>query len=413
MKKVIKFSKLFLPSVIMSVALISFGLYGYITKGFNLGLDFQAGFIEKVRIAPTAFSLTYDGAKSVTVSQSSSAITVVVTGVDSDNQSFSYPYATHPTVGDFARAIVSIPGVAISISSPESALMKSAFPDSEVLSRLGDEPYRFHYVSEGLAEISSDDIRKAISSFPDAAVQVVGNPADRFFQIRLEDDGTDPQASQTLRSGLNAALEAAYGADSVAVIGTDFVGSRFSKNLASQASWLVLLTLVLIWGYCTIRFRWDFAVGGVLAILHDALIMVCFIVWTRMQFNSTTIAALLTILGYSINDTVVIFDRIRENMRFHPDKTIVEVLDLSQTEVLGRTIITSVATMLAVFSLFFFTTGDMKDFAAALLIGMVSGVYSTIYIASAFIAFAGRFRKDGGMSKEKALSKPVTSGELV
>ena len=413
MKKVIKFSKLFLPSVIMSVALISFGLYGYITKGFNLGLDFQAGFIEKVRIAPTAFSLTYDGAKSVTVSQSSSAITVVVTGVDSDNQSFSYPYATYPTVGDFARAIVSIPGVAISLSSPESALMKSAFPDSEVLSRLGDEPYRFHYVSEGLAEISSDDIRKAISSFPDAAVQVVGNPADRFFQIRLEDDGTDPQASQTLRSGLNAALESAYGADSVAVIGTDFVGSRFSKNLASQALWLVLLTLALIWGYCAIRFRWDFAVGGVLAILHDALIMICFIVWTRMQFNSTTIAALLTILGYSINDTVVIFDRIRENMRFHPDKTIVEVLDLSQTEILGRTIITSATTMLAVFSLFFFTTGDMKDFAAALLIGMVSGVYSTIYIASAFIAFAGRFRKDGGMSKEKALSKPVTSGELV
>ena len=413
MKKVIKFSKLFLPSVIMSVALISFGLYGYITKGFNLGLDFQAGFIEKVRIAPTAFSLTYDGAKSVTVSQSSSAITVVVTGVDSDNQSFSYPYATYPTVGDFARAIVSIPGVAISLSSPESALMKSAFPDSEVLSRLGDEPYRFHYVSEGLAEISSDDIRKAISSFPDAAVQVVGNPADRFFQIRLEDDGTDPQASQTLRSGLNAALDAAYGADSVAVIGTDFVGSRFSKNLASQASWLVLLTLALIWGYCAIRFRWDFAVGGVLAIVHDALIMICFIVWTRMQFNSTTIAALLTILGYSINDTVVIFDRIRENMRFHPDKTIVEVLDLSQTEILGRTIITSVTTMIAVFSLFFFTTGDMKDFAAALLIGMVSGVYSTIYIASAFIAFAGRFRKDGGMSKEKALSKPVTSGELV
>ena len=336
-----------------------------------------------------------------------------MTGVDSDNQSFSYPYATYPTVGDFARAIVSIPGVAISISSPESALMKSAFPDSEVLSRLGDEPYRFHYVSEGLAEISSDDIRKAISSFPDAAVQVVGNPADRFFQIRLEDDGTDPQASQTLRSGLNAALEAAYGADSVAVIGTDFVGSRFSKNLASQALWLVILTLALIWGYCAIRFRWDFAVGGVLAILHDALIMICFIVWTRMQFNSTTIAALLTILGYSINDTVVIFDRIRENMRFHPDKTIVEVLDLSQTEILGRTIITSVATMLAVFSLFFFTTGDMKDFAAALLIGMVSGVYSTIYIASAFIAFAGRFRKDRGMSKEKALSKPVTSGELV
>jgi preprotein translocase subunit SecF len=414
MKKVIKFSNLFVPTVIMSVTIITFGLFGYFTKGFNLGLDFQAGFIEKVRIAPTALSLTYDGAKSVTVTQSSQGLTVVVTGVDSDNQSFSYPYATYPTVGDFTRAIVAIPGVAVTLSAPESTPLKSVFPDSEVLSRLSDTAYRFHYVPADIAPISSDEIRQAISAFPDAAVQVIGHPSDRFFQVRLEDDGTDPQASQNLRMGLNAAFVKAYGEENVAVIGTDFVGSRFSKGLASQATWLVLLTLVLIWAYCTIRFRWDFAVGGVLAILHDALIMVTFIVWTRMSFNSTTIAAILTILGYSINDTVVIFDRIRENMRFHPDMKIVDILNLAQTEILGRTIITSAATMLAVGSLFFFTTGDMKDFAAALLVGMVSGVYSTIYIASAFIAFVGRFRKDGGRMAEKVKApKEVVSGELV
>ena len=414
MKKTIKFSKAFLPAVIISSVLIVSGLAGYFTKGVNLGLDFQAGFIEKVRIAPTALSLAYSGSQSVNVSQSSAGIDLVVTGVSSDNQTFSFPYAQYPTVGDFASAVVSLPGLTVNTEASATTALKAIFPDSSALARLSAEPYRFHYVPEGIAAISSDEIREAISSLPDAAVQVIGSPSDRFFQIRLEDDGTDPEASQNLRVGLNSILGEKWGAENIAIVGTDFVGSRFSSSLASQAFWLVLATLVLIWGYCSIRFRWDFAAGGVLAIMHDAIIMVAFIVWTRMPFNSTTIAAILTILGYSINDTVVIFDRIRENMRFHPEMTITEILDLSQTEILGRTIITTATTMLAVLSLFIFTTGDMKDFALALLVGMLSGVYSTIYIASAFISFASRFRKDRGMETErKKAAKALVSGEVV
>ena len=151
--------------------------------------------------------------------------------------------------------------------------------------------------------------------------------------------------------------------------------------------------------------------GAVLAIAHDALIMVAFITWTRMEFNTTTIAAILTILGYSINDTIVIFDRIRETRRICPNDTFVDVLDRSLSETLGRTMITTLPTMLAVLSLFVFTTkalysGDaplgtliraiftehnsMKDFALALLVGMVSGVYSTIFIASGFAQFWDR-----------------------
>jgi len=216
-----------------------------------------------------------------------------------------------------------------------------------------------------------------------------------------------------LRTGLKQAFVAAFGEENLAVISTDFVGSRFSKSLAQQAVWLVLATLVLIWVYAAFRFRWDFAVGAVLAIMHDALIMVAFVVWSRMQFNSTTIAAILTIIGYSINDTVVVFDRIRENMKFHPEMNITDILNLSQTEMLGRSIITTVTTMLAVTSLFVFTTGDMKSFALALLVGMTSGVYSTIFIASAFISFIGRFRKDAGLIKEKAKDKVITSGAVV
>lgn len=412
MKKVIKFSTLFLPCVILSTVLISLGIVGLFTKGINYGIDFQAGFIEKVRIAPTSLFLQYTGSQSVAVSQSSAGIDLVVTGVGSDNQTFSFPNAKYPTVGDFASAVVTVSGVTIQVQGPSSTAMKDIFPDSEALARLSAVPYRFHYTPSDAAVITADEIRKVLAgTYPDAAVQIVGKNQERMFQIRLADDGSDPQASMNLRAGLSTAFTAAYGEENIAVISTDFVGSRFSHSLANQALILVLITLVLIWGYATVRFRWDFAIGAVLAIFHDALIMIAFIVWTQMQFNSTTIAAILTILGYSINDTVVIFDRIRENMKLNPGMKIVDVLNLAQTEMLGRSIITSVLTMVAVTSLAVFTSGDMKDFAIALLVGMTSGVYSTIYIASAFINFASRFIKEGDF-KEKA-AKVITSGEVV
>jgi preprotein translocase subunit SecF len=413
MKKAIKFSRIFLPLSLASIAVIVSGIFGLQTVGINLGIDFQAGFIGKVRIAPPAVELTYTGSRSITVDQSATAVSLVMTGIGSDNETVRYPYTEYAVVGDFERAVSSIPGITVSVSAPASYPLSKLFTDSGSSVRLSARPFRFHYIPEGSAAIDSDDIREAIARFPSAAVQVLGNPENRAFQIRLRDDGTDPNASATLREGLSDALSDAFGKDNIALISTDFVGSRFSKTLASQAVWLVLGTLVLIMAYATIRFRWDFALGAILAIVHDALMMVAFIVWTQMEFNSLTIAALLTIIGYSINDTVVVFDRIRENMRLHPELNIVEHLDLSQTEVLSRTIITTVTTMLAVLSLFVFTTGDMKDFALALLVGMVSGVYSTIFIAGAFISFVSRFRKDGGRVREKAVAQKVSDGALV
>lgn len=413
MKKTIKFSKLFLPLSMLSIAIIISGIIGLQAVGINLGIDFQAGFIEKVRIAPPALEMTYSGSKTITVDQSATAVSLVITGIGSDNETVRYPYTEYAVVGDFERAVSSIPGITVSVSAPASYPLSKLFTDFGSSARLSTRPFRFHYIPEGSAAIDSDDIREAIARFPSAAVQVLGNPENRAFQIRLRDDGTDPNASATLREGLSDALSDAFGKDNIALIGTDFVGSRFSKTLASQAVWLVLGTLLLIMAYATIRFRWDFAIGAVLAIMHDSLIMVAFIVFTRMEFNSITIAAILTIIGYSINDTVVVFDRIRENMKLHPELKTVDILDLSQTEVLGRTIITTVTTLLAVFSLFFFTTGDMKNFALALIVGMTSGVYSTIFITGSFISFVSRFRKDGGRIREKVVAPKASDGALV
>lgn len=399
MKRVITFSKLFLPMVILSAVVILSGIAGLFIKGINLGIDFQAGLIEQVRIAPSAFSLSYDGSQSVTVSLSQNGIDLVVTGLAGDNRTYSFPFAEYPSAGLFTAAVAEIPGVSVESLAPASVPMDSVFVDSSVLTRLSAEPYYFHYVSMSMEQISVDEVRAALSEFAEISVQVVGNPSDRTFQIRVSDDGSSERSGSVLASQMEAALEARFGVDCVAVVSSDFVGAQFSNSLATQAVLLVAGALLLILLYASIRFRWDFALGAVLAIVHDALIMVTFIVWTQMQFNSTTLAAILTIVGYSINDTVVIFDRIRENMRLHTDLNLTEILNLSQSECLGRTLITTITTMLAVLSLYFFTSGDIKDFALALIVGLVSGVYSTIYIASAFIDFVGRFRKDKGLIK--------------
>jgi preprotein translocase subunit SecF len=223
-------------------------------------------------------------------------------------------------------------------------------------------------------------------AFPESlgsiSVQSVGRPSDRHFQIRI--DTRNIPEGQVPETIVPQALGATFGVDNVVITRSDMVDSQFSKGLTSQAALLVVLTLCLILVYVSFRFRPQFAIGAVLAIFHDALIMVTFMVWTRMEFNTTQIAAILTILGYSINDTIVIFDRIREDRRLFPDAPFTDVVNRAISETLSRTFITTLTTMLAVLSLFIFTTGTMKDFALALLIGMTSGVYSTIYIACGF-----------------------------
>ncbi len=145
--------------------------------------------------------------------------------------------------------------------------------------------------------------------------------------------------------------------------------------------------MLLILIYLVIRFKIQYAIGGVIAILHDLLVIIAYLVWARMEFNTTSIAAILTILGYSINNTIILFDRVRENIRVYPDNTFTDIMNISLTGILGRSIITTLTTMLAVLMLFIFTTGAMKDFALVLLIGMTSGTYTSLFIASGFVNF--------------------------
>ena len=406
-KKVIHFSKGFVPCVILSVLLILSGIFVLITKGLNLGIEFKAGLLEDIRIAPTALELTYSGPANVSVQVTGIGMTVIVSGVGAENASYEIPYVRYRTVAEVASALNEVTGINAVVRSASDQTAVDLFANSESSSLLGTSPFRLHYIGATTRDYSAEDVRSALSSMNDVSVKMVGDSKSNSFQIRAGDDGSDPEASKKIQQTIASRLSSAFGEDMIAVIKTDFIGSQFSSSLILQSIILVAATLLLIWLYSTIRFRWDFALGAVLAITHDALIMIAFIAWTGLEMNSTMIAAILTIIGYSINDTIVVLDRVRENMKTVKVTKFTELLNLSQTEILGRTVITTVTTLLAVFALYIFTSGSMKEFALALIVGMISGVYSTIMIASAFIALVRRNWKPSDEEKKSAAFSAV------
>jgi preprotein translocase subunit SecF len=396
MKKIVSFSKGFLPAAVISVILALAGIAGYIiTDGFNLGVDFQAGLMQEVRFAPAALTLTWSGQGNAAISFDRSGLYVVISGAGIEGKTHTFPLDEYKTLGDLTDALSLIEGLSASplvdAGIDTQWLVYSAWGNPQ----LGSTPYIVHYLKPGSEDIDIGKIRDALTSLGrSVSVQQLGEPSDQHYLIRVifEEKGEGEEEGETKISAgqIMNILGTAFGSENVVVIRSDEVAERFSKDLTRQAGGLLALTLVLILVYASIRFKPQYAIGAVIAIIHDALIMVAFVVWTRMEFNTTTIAAILTILGYSINDTIVIFDRIRETRRIYPDDAFVDILNRALSETLGRTIITTGTTMLAVVFLYIFTAGSMKDFALALLVGMVSGVYSTIFIASGFVNFWDR-----------------------
>lgn len=383
MKKVFPFSKYIVPAVIFSAVIILSGLVPLLTKGINFGIDFKPGLVADVRLVNPVMELTYDGAASVAVEINPWNVTLVVSGVGADNETRVYPFAEYATVGDMAGAMAQVPGVsarALVSSAPADAL----FANSAVASILSASPYRLYYSGEGqLADV--EGVRTALAGLTDVSVKMAGSGTDEVFQIRVGDSG-DGRTSMELQQSIITALSDAFGADNVAIIKTDFIGAQFSGSLVWQSVLLVLAALFLIWIYATIRFKWDFALASVIAITHDALVIISFIAWSQMEFNTVTLAAILTIIGYGINDTVVVLDRVRENTRLMNTKNFMDIVNQSQSDCFGRTMITTVTTLLAVTALCIFTTGSIHDFALALIIGIISSAYSTVMITSAFLS---------------------------
>ena len=186
----------------------------------------------------------------------------------------------------------------------------------------------------------------------------------------------------------------------------EVVGPRVSEELVQNGTIGVLLAILVILIYLWFRYEWQFAVGAVIATMHDLVLTIGFYAVTQLQFDQTSIAAILTIIGYSLNDTVVVYDRVRELLRKYKKIHIDEILDLSMNSTLSRTVITSVTTILALIALAIFGGDVIRGFCLAMLFGVVIGTYSSIFIAAPILIYLGvRVGDTSGATDDKGAKK--------
>ena len=222
----------------------------------------------------------------------------------------------------------------------------------------------------------------------------ITNPRDHRVEIQLQSKGDQLMDGLRAQLGANMVPEKA--------LRVEWVGPKAGKQLRDSARNAVAISVVFIMLYLAFRFDLRFAPGVVIAALHDATIVIGVFILAHKEVTLSTIAAVLTIVGYSMNDTVVVYDRIRENLGKHRGKTFAQIINLSVSETLSRTILTSGATMLSMLAFFYWGTGVLKDFALAMVVGIIVGTYSSIYVAAPLTEWI-----DGQMAR-RSQTKKVT-----
>jgi preprotein translocase subunit SecF len=205
--------------------------------------------------------------------------------------------------------------------------------------------------------------------------------------MRLGIAGEDPDSQQAVIGEVRAALEADF--PGIEFLQVDSVGAKVSGELVRAGALAVLLSFLGIMVYIWLRFEWQFALGAVLSLIHDAIVTMGVFSLMSYEFNLTIVAAILTVIGYSINDTVVVFDRMRENLRKFKKMPLKDVMNLALNETLSRTVMTSLTTLIALFAIFWFSGPVVHGFAFAVIFGVVIGTYSSIYVAGATVLWLG------------------------
>jgi preprotein translocase subunit SecF len=237
------------------------------------------------------------------------------------------------------------------------------------------------------SDVDPGKVRDFMTSagFPNANVQALGGEK-REYLLRVESKGdTEEQANAfiaTTVEKIKSGLASTFSAEQPNVRRVDTVGPQVGAELKRNGILAGFYCLLLILIYVGLRFDYRYAPGAVFCLFHDALITVGIYSLFQWEFTTQTLAAVLTIIGYSLNDTIVIFDRIRENVSIHRDKSLYWISNRSINETLSRTVLTYITTCLALASLYIFADGVIQDFALTMLIGMFLGAYSTIYVAT-------------------------------
>ncbi len=244
-----------------------------------------------------------------------------------------------------------------------------------------------------------DHLRTTLDGLGLGAVELqeFGSPNDVLIRVGTQDGGDAAQqaAVEKIRASLGSGIE---------YRSVDVVGPKVSGELAEQGIIAVVTAILGILMYVWFRFEWQFAMGAVVSLLHDVLLTIGLFCLLRIEFNLQIIAAILTIVGYSLNDTVVVFDRIREYLRKYKSMPLADLIDFSLNSVLPRTILTSVTTMLALIALYVFGGEVLRGFTFTMIWGVIIGTYSSIFIASPVLILLGTNRED---AKAKAKAKPV------
>ena len=212
-------------------------------------------------------------------------------------------------------------------------------------------------------------------------------PDENVAMIRIQAQDGEDSVSVTVISSVEEALKTVR--PDIKFISVESVGPKVSGELIQTAIIAVALAIGAVLIYIWLRFEWQFAVGAVVALVHDVILTIGVFSELQIRFDLAIIAALLTIVGYSLNDTVVVFDRVRENLRKYKKKPLSEVLNISINETLSRTFMTSVTTLLALIALFVLGGDVIRGFVFAMIWGVVVGTYSSIFVASAMLLYLG------------------------
>jgi preprotein translocase subunit SecF len=260
---------------------------------------------------------------------------------------------------------------------------------------------------------SVEQVRDAMQrAFPgvETVVQEYGAPGGRQIMVRVplvggESDGSLSRSRDQITSALKQA-----GLGNFGIVGSEIVGPIVGQELTRKGIWATVLSMVAILLYIGLRFQISFGVGAIVATFHDLLVTVAFLAFFQYDLSLNVIAALLTITGYSTNDTIVIFDRVRENARAMRRDGLNEVINRSINQTLGRTLITAGTALMSALALFLFGGEVLRGFAFTMVVGIITGTYSTIFIAAAIVSFWRGGGRRQPVTASPAAAVPQPSG---
>jgi len=406
MTRIIQFTKYRFIMISLSLLIILGGIAGTIINGgFNLGIDFQAGLSQRVQIAQQGIALVYNGSRSITLDVRGNSVNLDERS-DAGVIEHSFPYRDYPTLLSLVDAFSEIDNLEATLLANGETPSSSLTIGMNLPAQLNQTPFLLHVQPDpSVTEVSIEGIRESLKSLGNIQIQVAGKPVNQEFLVRIKDDGTGNK--EYLENQVKTLLGRDFGAENLLLKQSDYVGPRFSKDVAGQTFYLTGLALLLILLYIWFRFKLAYAVSAIIALIHDVAVMLGVIGTFRLEVSTGTIAAVLTIIGYSLNDTIVIFDRIRENNGIMRDSNFKTIVNTSITQSLSRTLMTSLTTLLAVVALYVFGTGMIQAFAFNLIIGIVVGTYSSIFIASpVLIGWIAKTRAMKRKKDEKTYGKP-------